>query len=108
MQILQINFKFSIARTDFEDTFTGVALIIANIPGLHWQIWTIDESEQKAEWICMFDNKSSVDAYLGKLMDGLDGNPSISDICVKRSQVLNKLTKITRGFDGCQQIQSDI
>ena len=46
-QLLQINYKSSVARAEFEKGFDAVAAQIAQVPGLRWKIWLLNEAESR-------------------------------------------------------------
>ena len=48
-QILQINYKFTVSRAEFESGFDAIAAEIAKVPGLRWKIWLLNEAESRAE-----------------------------------------------------------
>ena len=43
----QINYKFSVTREEFESGFDAVASQIAQVPGLRWKIWLLNEAESR-------------------------------------------------------------
>lgn len=47
-KILQVNLKFSIPRADLEAAWLPVAQPIADVPGLRWKIWLMNETEHTA------------------------------------------------------------
>ena len=62
--LLQINYRFSVSRAEFESGFDAIASEIAQVPGLRWKIWLLDEAESRGGGIYLFDNEESVRAYL--------------------------------------------
>jgi hypothetical protein len=97
-QFLQINFNFGVSRKELESAFRPGAEPIANVPGLRWKVWLISEARKEAGAIYLFDDESSVQKYLtGKIVEAVKSNPALSNISVKQFEMLEDLTKITRG-----------
>ena len=73
-QILQVNLKFSIPRTDLETAWLDAAQPIADTPGLLWKVWLMNEAESEAGGIYLFENGAAVRSYLGGpiVADGLE------------------------------------
>lgn len=98
-KILQINLKFSgLSGAELEQAWLPVARPIANTSGLRWKIWLMNEGEHEAGGIYLFDDETSVQAFLaGPIVASMKSNPSISDISAKVSDVMDRHTVITRG-----------
>ena len=97
-KILQINFKFKVPRSELEKALLQRAKLIANVKGLLWKIYSVNESQKSAAGIYLFKDDASVEAFLkGEIAAGLKSNPALSDIEVKVFGILPEHTKITRG-----------
>jgi len=97
-KILQINLKFKVTRAELEKAFLEVAKPIADVKGLLWKVWLMNEAEKSAGGIYLFKDDASVKAYLkGEIVAGLKSNPALSDIEAKVFDILPQHTKITRG-----------
>ncbi len=98
-KILQINFKFKVPRSDYEKaTFDQFAKPIANVKGLLWKVWIMNENKKEAGGIYLFNDESSVKAYLeGNIVAELKKHPALSDIEAKVFDVMDKHSKITHG-----------
>jgi hypothetical protein len=97
-KILQINFKFKATRLQVEQVFLQGAQPIANVKGLLWKVWLMNEAEKSAGGIYLFEDDASVEAYLkGEIIAATKSNPALSDIEVKVFDMLPEPTKITRG-----------
>ena len=95
---LQINLKFNVSKADYEEETSQLAQPIAGVKGLLWKLWLMNEAENEAGGIYLFEDESSMNAYLeGDIVDGLKKHPAISDIKVKIFDVMEKHSKITRG-----------
>jgi hypothetical protein len=94
-QLLQINYKFSVARTEFEKGFDAQ---IAQVPGLRWKIWLLNEAESRGGGIYLFDDEESARAYLeGPIIAAMKSLPVLSELSVISSCVLEEPTVLTRG-----------
>jgi hypothetical protein len=93
-----VNFKFSISASEYEQAVAALAAQYATAPGLRWKIWTINEAEQEAGGIYLFDDESAVKELLeGPLTAQVLSHPALSDFSVKQFDVMEEVTAITRG-----------
>ena len=96
-QILQVNLKFSIPRTDLATAWFGAAQPIADTPGLVWKVWLMNEADSEAGGIYLFESKDAVDAYLsGPIVASLKASPVISNISAKVFDILEEHSAVTR------------
>jgi len=97
-KILQINFKFNVSGEEYEKAVSPVAESIADVDGLRWKVWIVNEADKEAGGIYLFDDDSSVQAYLaGPIVANIKSHPALSDISAKAFDVMDKLTAVTRG-----------
>ena len=97
-KILQMNMKFSIPRTDLEAAWLSGAQPIAEVPGLRWKVWLMNEAEREAGGIYLFESEGAAHAYLGgPIVAALKASPAVSNISAKLFDVLEKHTAITKG-----------
>jgi hypothetical protein len=95
---LQINYKFSVSRAEFESGFDAVAAQIAEVPGLRWKIWLLSESESRGGGIYLFDDEESARAYLeGPIIAAMKSLPVLSELSSSSFSVLEEPTAVTRG-----------
>jgi len=96
--VLQINFKFSISPAELAEGFAPLAKPIAEVPGLRWKIWSLNEVTSEFAGIYLFDDKESVQAYLeGPIIAQVSKHPALSDISAKQFGVIDEFSAITRG-----------
>jgi hypothetical protein len=96
--ILQINFKFNVSRAEYEQAIAPLVSAIAAVNGLRWKVWLMNEAESEAGGIYLFDDESSVKAYLeGPIVAQVASHPALSEISVKQFEVMEDFTAITRG-----------
>jgi len=97
-KILQVNLKFSISRAELEAAWLEAAQPIAEVPGLHWIVWVMNEAEQEAGGIYLFESEAAAQSYLaGPIVAALKSSPAVSNISAKLFDVLESHTAITRG-----------
>jgi hypothetical protein len=97
-KILQINMKFSIPRADLEAAWLGAAQSIADVPGLLWKVWLMNEAEHEAGGIYLFESEAAAQSYLaGPIVAALKSSSAVSNISAKLFDVLESHTAITRG-----------
>jgi hypothetical protein len=97
-KILQVNLKFSISRAELEMAWLEAAQPIANVPGLRWKVWLMNEAEHEAGGIYLFESEAAAQSYLaGPIVAALKSSPAVSNISAKLFDVLESHTAITRG-----------
>ena len=97
-RIMQLNFKFSVSGAEYEQAVSPLASQFAAVAGLRWKIWMINEEEQEAGAIYLFDDEASVKEFLeGPLAAQVTSHPALSDFSVKQFDVMEDQTAITRG-----------
>jgi hypothetical protein len=78
-RILQINYKLNGPRAEYERENLPYAQPIADIPGLLWKIWIINEAQSEAGGIYLFDDYAAVQAFLdGPIIAEMKGDPTLS------------------------------
>ena len=98
MKILQINFKFHMSKESFLALTEPAAEALAQVEGLHWKIWLLNEETQEGGGVYLFESVETAQAYLaGPLIGGLVRHPGLSDVNVRLSGYMAEPTRITRG-----------
>ena len=96
--ILQINYKFNSSRADHTALVTPNAEYIAGVPGLIWKVWLVNEAEQEAGGIYLFESSEEAQAFVSSAaITGFAAHPSLSAFSVKMFEAVESLSKITRG-----------
>ena len=96
--ILQINVKINIPVAEIEKAWLEVAQPLADTPGLRWKVWLKNEAEAEVGGIYLFDDESSVQAFLeGEMVAAIKASPAIDSVVVKKFHVMEAHTAITRG-----------
>jgi hypothetical protein len=98
MSILQINFKLNVAPAEYQKICSSLAQPIADVPGLIWKVWMLNEQDGEAGGIYLFQDKQSLDAYLsGSIIRQIKSLPLMREISAKWFEAIPELTVVTRG-----------
>lgn len=96
--ILQINYRYHIPRKEFEAAVSPFAHDIAKVSGLRWKFWLINEKENEAGGLYLFDDEAQAKMYLeSPIVAGLREHPNISDIRIKQFNIMKAASQLTRG-----------
>ena len=94
-KILQIIYRLNGPRAEYERENLPYAQPIADIAGLRWKVWIINEAQSEAGGIYLFDDDAAVKAFMdGPIIAEMKGDPTLS---IKPFDVIADLTTITRG-----------
>jgi len=85
---LQISYKFSLPRAEFESGFDAVASQIAQVPGLRWKIWLLNEAESRGGGIYLFDDEEAAPRIPRGSHRRDESLPVLSELSVKSFSVL--------------------
>jgi len=98
MPILQINFKLNVVPAEYLEICESVAHAIADVPGLVWKVWLLNDEDGEAGGIYLFHDKQSLDAYLSSPIIAQIGSlPQLREISAKSFETMPEITAITRG-----------
>jgi hypothetical protein len=96
--ILHVNSRLNMSRAQPEEATAHLAEPFAAVPGCRWRIWLVNEVEREAGGVYNFEAAASQAGLLaGPLMAGVRAHPAISDFSVKRFDVVEEATRLTRG-----------
>jgi hypothetical protein len=96
-KIVQINFKLHVSAADYAQACAPLAQPVADTPGLRWKTWLMNEAEQEAGGIYLFEDDRSAQGYLaGPIVGGIKAHPGLSDVSVKTFDVMEELSLVTR------------
>jgi hypothetical protein len=97
-KILQINVRFNVSAVELAKEFEAAAVPIAEVPGLKWKIFGMDEERGEAAGIYLFEDDASLKAYIeGPIVARMKTLEAFSDITMKDFDVVEEATAITRG-----------
>ncbi len=55
---MQLNFNFSVSKEKYEQAVSSLADKFANVSGLIWKIWILNEEKSEAGGIYLFENQA--------------------------------------------------
>ena len=94
-KIVQINYKLPAPRAEYEKASLPHAQHIADVPGLRWKVWIINEARGEAGGIYLFEDDATAQAFVrGPIVAEIKDTPMLS---IKAFDVIPELTAITRG-----------
>ncbi len=98
MPILQINFKLNAPVAEYEKICQALAQSIADVPGLRWKVWLLNEREKEAGGVYLFDTEQALNDYVGgPIVAQVKSHPALQDLSAKKFDVMEEVTGITRG-----------
>lgn len=98
MPILQVNFKLNVSSAEYRALCDSVAQAIADVPGLRWKVWLLNEQEREAGGIYLFADEASLNNCLaGPIIAQIKSLPQLREISAKRFDVMEEVTVATRG-----------
>jgi hypothetical protein len=98
MPILQINFKLNAPAAEYRKMCQSLAQPVADVPGLRWKVWLLNEREKEAGGIYLFDTEQTLNDYVaGPIVTQVKSHPALQDLSAKKFDVMEEVTAITRG-----------
>jgi hypothetical protein len=95
---VQIEFDLVGTSDEYRELAEHVAPKIAEVPGLVWKVWIVDEERRRAGGAYLFSDRSAAAAYLeGPIVAALGKNPAFRHVTVRLFDVLSAASEITRG-----------
>ncbi len=97
-KILQVNYRYNRTRPEQEKAALQSAQPIANVKGMVWKVWILNEAERTAGGIYLFEDEASAVAYLnGPIITAMKSLPVISDFKARMFDVIPEPTRVTHG-----------
>jgi hypothetical protein len=97
LKLLQMDYLFSGPWGDeMAAEYSDLAHRIADVPGLICKVWTENREAGEAGGVYLFEDESSLDAYLGGKLERMKA-AGIEGLRAKKFDVNEPLTRITRG-----------
>jgi hypothetical protein len=94
-KMLQITYKLSASISDYREENLPYAKPIAEIPGLQWKIWIVNEKRSEAGGIYAFVDEKAIQAFLdGPIIAEMKGDPTLQ---IRMYDVIDGLSRATRG-----------
>jgi len=96
-KVLQVNFKLNVSADEYRHAADSLAEAFSNVPGCQWKIWLLDESQQAAGGIYLFEDRKALQGMLdSELWAGVGANPALKDINIKSWDVMDAPSAVTR------------
>jgi hypothetical protein len=96
--IVQITFKLNVSGIEYEQAVAPIAQAVADVPGLQWKIWLLNEPAQEAGGVYLFADAAAAQAFLdSSIVTQVKSAPILSNLRATQSGVMEGLTAITRG-----------
>jgi hypothetical protein len=96
-KLIQVNYNFTGTRAEFETANLPLAPVLAELPGLRWKIWLMNETDHEAGGIGLFEDEATLQSFVDNVLNAPEGDPTISNITYKLFDVLEEHSAITRG-----------
>ena len=98
LKLLQMDYLFSGPWGDeMAAEYSELAHRIADVPGLICKVWTENREAGEAGGVYLFEDESSLDAYLGGKIERMRA-AGVEGLRAKKFDVNEPLTRITRGW----------
>lgn len=96
-KILEVNFRYTVSTAELQAGAQPLIDQVANVPGLIWKIWILNESEQQAGGIYYFEDEEDARSYLeGPVFEQVKSSPILTDFRVKMYDVMDDPSLATR------------
>ncbi len=96
-KILISNFTYSVSRVEYENTVTQLAQQFADVPGLVWKMWLIDEEAKEAGAVYVFEDDKALQNFKSSpLVAAVLAHPALSNFDLKERDTLPGLNVVTR------------
>ncbi len=97
-KILQVNFRLKASTQEYQALCQSVAQAVADVPGLCWKIWMLNDAEKQAGGIYLFEDEQALRDYLsGPIVAAVKSHPQLSDFSAKTFDPMEEVTAKTRG-----------
>lgn len=97
-KIVQLGFKLAVPAAEYRQTATALAQAFAEVPGLRWKIWFLNDEVGTAGAVCLFLDEIARDAFLaGDLAARLRSAPFHRGLEIRLFDIIPEATGITGG-----------
>jgi putative monooxygenase ydhR len=97
-KILQINFRVKSSIPEYRSLCDSVAEAFAGVPGLRWKIWILNDRENAAGGIYLFESERALSDFVsGPLAAQVKSHPALADFSAKVFDAMEEVTAITHG-----------
>ena len=96
--VLQINFRFNVTAPEYAELAASLAPAFAEVPGLLWKVWIMNQDEREAGGIYYFESGDSLQQFVSsQLAADVRNHPAVMEFSAKTFDVMDDVTAVTRG-----------
>jgi hypothetical protein len=97
-KLLQVNFRLNVGIAEYRRVASAVCERFAQVPGLKWKIWYVNEDQNEAGGICLFEDQHTLDAFAsGRVAQSFCAHPALREVTMRAADVMPDLSAVTRG-----------
>jgi len=96
MKMLQMRFRWTKTRAEYEKDAEPLAKEIAKAPGLLWKVWAFDDEKSIATGVYLFKDLDTLNRYM-KWFQDMGPTPGVEDFEFTVWDIQRGLSKITKG-----------
>jgi hypothetical protein len=94
--IVQIRYQLRVPAEEYRNAVAPMAQPIADMPGLQWKVWILDEAAMIGGGVYLFSDAESAQAFLDSpLVAQVKQAPILSDLQVSIFDTIEDLSLIT-------------
>ena len=96
--LVEIKFKLTVPGAEYEQAVAPLAQTVADVGGLQWKIWLLNEHTHEAGGVYLFADGDSARAFLdSSLVAQVKSAPILSNFRTAQFDLIENLTAITHG-----------
>ena len=96
-KLLQVNFALNVSPAQYEQIASAVCESFAQVPGLKWKVWFINEQQREAGGIYLFEDQDALDAFAASdLARTVSTHPALRSVTMRASDVMAHPSVVTR------------
>lgn len=95
--ILQVNFSLNVPVAEYRQICSSIAAAFAEVPGLRWKTWLLNEGANEAGGIYLFEDQNALQAFLrSPLAAQVQAHPALTHFTAKPFDVMAEVSAVTR------------
>ena len=96
-KMLITKFNYNISREEYENTVNQLGQAFADVPGLTWKIWLIDDEKKEAGALYLFEDETALQNFKASpLVASVLTHPALSNFDLRETDILKDLSAVTR------------
>ena len=94
--ILQVNFSLNVDVAEYRRICATIAPAFADLPGLRWKTWLLDEQRNEAGGIYLFESEAALQNFLNSpLAADVKTHPALKNFTAKPFVVMEDVSAVT-------------